>query len=156
MGDTEFHEVERGSNFAIYQGPMCVVREDWSGPAIRFTYVGYITAQAAPAYVQRMTSIARTQSRILLFQDFWEATGYDSAWRVECTKWGKDNAAKVAETHILSRSKILNMGVSVVALALPGVVIKSYGKRADFDILAKKAGLPLNPSIPALAAPKQL
>jgi hypothetical protein len=155
MADMVFHEVEKGPGFATYQGPLGVVRTDWNGGTVRFIYVGHIEAAVAPVCIQRWDAALRAAPSVVMFMDYWDATGYDSAWRVDCTEWGKKNPGRVSQAHVVSRSKLLNMAVSVAGLALPGLVIKSYGKRAEFDVLAKKAGLPLNPPMPQLVTAKQ-
>jgi hypothetical protein len=100
---------------------------------------------------------SRMKTNICMFYDYWEATGYESAYRVDAVEWVKKNPGSLVETHFISRSKILNMAVSVAALAVPtGTTIKSYGKRPEFDILCLKAGLPANPPMPQLANAKQL
>jgi hypothetical protein len=125
---------------------------DWSGRNIRTIFVGQIGGGCAQALIKVWS---RTKSDFVQFFDYWDATGYESAYRVDTVDWVKKNPGKLVETHVISRSKILNMAVSVASLAVPSVMVKSYGKRAEFDILAKKAGLPLNPPMPQLVAPKQ-
>jgi hypothetical protein len=154
MVDPAFHEVERGVSFVTYQGSQSIQRLDWSGTTIRSMYVGYIEGWCASTLCQRMDAMLRTAPNVNLLVDYWEATGYETAFRTDSVAWAKNNPGKITEVHVISRSKILNMVVSVASLAVPAVMVKSYGKRAEFDIFAKKAGLPLNPSMPKLAAPK--
>jgi hypothetical protein len=155
MADIVFHEVERGATFATFQGPTCVLRGDWSNGVVRSIFVGHIEAGCAQACIQFWQAGLRTAPKIMLLQDFWDATGYDTPWRTGTTDYAKKQADKFIGAHILSRSKILNMGVSVAALAAPSWVVKSYGKRVDFDLVAKQAGLPLNPPMPQLLTVKQ-
>jgi hypothetical protein len=91
------------------------------------------------------------QSPFVVFHDMWAVKGYESGFRVEMTKWAEKHRGEVKEVHMLTQSKIVSMAISVVGLALPGLM-KGYSQRHDFDVLAKKAGLPLNPPMPVFSA----
>jgi hypothetical protein len=90
------------------------------------------------------------QAPFTVFHDTWAATGYESGLRVEMTKWTEKNKGAVKAVHMLTQSKIAAMAVAVVGLALPGLIV-GYSTRHDFDVLTKKAGLPLNPPMPAFS-----
>ncbi len=154
MADIALREVEKGPAFATYEGSACVVRADWSVGAVRLIYVGHIETAVAQVCIKHWAAAMRTAPKVILFMDYWDATGYETGWRVEATAFAKKNDSKISHSYILSRSKLLNMAVSVAGLAVPSVVLKSFGKRVEFDVEAKKAGLPINPPLPQLVAPK--
>jgi hypothetical protein len=79
---------------------------------------GHIPMEAAAAAIQLRDKSLRARANIHLFDDAWEATSYDSAARLALTEWAKQNASRIGSHHLLLRSKILAMGVSVANLAL--------------------------------------
>jgi hypothetical protein len=144
----DFRQIESGPTFEIYEGPTCVMRVDWTHAAFRAIYVGHIAAACAAPLIKRSEAMVRAgQAPFALFHDAWGATGYESGMRVEMTQWTEKNRGTVKELHMLTQSKILSMAVAVIGLTLPGLM-KGYSKRQDFDVLVKRAGLPLNPSMP--------
>jgi hypothetical protein len=152
MAEPGLREIERGPAFEVYQGPMCALRLDWTrGGAVRAIMVGYASAEMGGIINKRRDAIVRSKVQLTMLYDMWETIGYDSALRLELTKWGQAHKGEEEMVHILSRSKLVNMGVSVVALAVPERV-KGYSKRTEFDVLAKNFGLPLNPPMPAAGA----
>lgn len=136
-----------------YQGALCIGRFDWKGDALRTLYVGHVDAPMGKALVERWEAMLRTSQSIVMFVDAWDMTGYESGFRLDSAPWAQKHPTFIREAHFVTRSKIVSMVASVVGLAVPGIVIKSYAKRAEFDVLAKKAGFPLNPPLPQLAKP---
>ncbi len=93
----------------------------WSGPAI------YVRAEAHGD--RRLTApVLRVKDAVLggaggvaMFYDFWEMPTYDSELRTEWTGWLVRHRAKLTALHVLARSKLVLMGVSVANLALGGL-----------------------------------
>jgi len=141
--------IETGPNFEIYKGALCLQRLDWTREgAVRITHVGHLETWCAERVIQRWDALLRSKvQRITPFEDCWDATGYESGYRVLCTGWTKANPGVSGGVHFLTRSKLLNMAVSVVSLALPGMVT-GYSKRQDFDLMLKKSGLPVTVAMP--------
>ena len=75
--------------------------------------------------------MAMTKAPVTIFDDFDEVTGYDSDTRLRMTEWTRDNDSVVSGVHILFRSKLVAMGVSVANLALQGS-IRSYDDGSKF------------------------
>lgn len=145
-------EIEAGPTFEIYQGASCLQRLDWTREgAVRITHVGHIETWCAERLTQRWDALVRAKQRITPFEDCWDATGYESGYRIACTAWTKAHPSVTTGIHFLTRSKLLNMAVSVVSLALPGTVT-GYTKRQDYDIVLKKFGLPVTISMPEFKA----
>lgn len=69
---------------------------------------------------------------IALFDDLERVTGYDTAVRVRLTAWGREHRSHIVAHHILTRSKLVAMGVSVASLALGGA-IEAHSRRDSFD-----------------------
>ena len=145
-----FREIERGPTFEIYHGAGCTNRLDWTRQGIvRTIMMGHAGVASAEAIIRRFEVVVRFTGRITALYDVWDLTGYDSDFRIELTKWGTKNRSTIDAIHATTRSKMVNMGLSVANLAMGGI-LTPYGNRADFDAVAKRFGLPLNPSMPAL------
>ena len=80
--------------------------------------VGHVTIEAANAAISLRRKALRATPAIHLFDHAWDATGYDSEVRLTLTAWAKENADRIESHHLLLRSKILAMGVSVANIAL--------------------------------------
>ncbi len=81
------------------------------------------------------------QSRIQIFCDWGDATGYDSDVRVTFTSWVAAQSQR-AKLYMLVTSKIVAMGVSVANLALNGA-LEVFNNRSVFESRLRnaKAGL---------------
>jgi hypothetical protein len=146
----ELSLVEGGAWFEVFGGPRSIQRLDWTRQgAIRSIVRGDAGGENAEVLIRRADHLIRAHGRITLLHDFWELTSFGSAFRVELVRWGQTNPNRFDAVRILTRSKIVNMGVAVMNQALGGIVT-TYGMRAEFDIVAKKLGFPLFPAMPAL------
>lgn len=67
-----------------------------------------------------------------VFHDWEDMTGYDSAVRVAMADWYREIHDRVGRVHVLTSSRLVAMGVSVVALAV-GARIESHTTRAGFE-----------------------
>jgi hypothetical protein len=150
MPNPTFRAIESGPAFETYQWQGGAMRLDWTGGgAVRGIYFGHVWEECADAIIVRWQVAVRQKQQITHFHDTWGATGYEGAVRVKLTDFAKKHAASFVSVNFLSSSKIVNMAVSVVSLALPTMNIKGYGNRAEFDALCKKCGLLTNPPVPA-------
>jgi hypothetical protein len=150
MGST-LQQIDQGPTFEVFQGPLSVQRHDWNKKGgVRLIVVGFATAENAALAKERYTELQRPNTRWTKMYDFWEMTGYEPAFRADLLKFAQTHLSTTDGIHALNRTKVMNMGISVTSLALPGLV-KGYETRAEFDALCKKLGLPLNPPMPAVA-----
>lgn len=84
----------------------------------RMCVTGRVTAALAEQVVLMLEAALRQHARLVVFDD-WEAlTGYESEARLRMTDWTRLHQEQIPETHILVRSKIVAMGVTVAAMAL--------------------------------------
>ncbi|MDC3952901.1 hypothetical protein [Polyangium jinanense] len=74
---------------------------------------------------------ALTLGDIEVFHDWEHVTGYDSIVRQEFVRWAQEHP-KQGEAHILVKSRIVAMGVSVANVALGGR-LKAYADRPKFE-----------------------
>ncbi len=68
---------------------------------------------------------------IQIFHDFSGVTGYQSEARRVLVDWGVQNKTGIAATHVLFRSKIVSMGVSLATRLLQGQ-LTGYSKPSQF------------------------
>lgn len=93
------------------------------------TIVGRGDEQIARAILEASELILAADGHIVAFHDWMGVTGYTSEARTLITSWSRGRTN--VKVTLLFESRILAMGVSVVALALPGVV--SLSDRALFS-----------------------
>jgi hypothetical protein len=125
---------------------------DWSASAVRSIGVGHLQADVAAVTTQRFEAMMRAgRAPFVHYFDAWRSTGYESGWRVGMVAWTQKHPGIQKEVHVLTQSKVVNMAIAVTNLAVRDLV-KGYSKRQEFDILVKKAGIPVDPPMPALRA----
>lgn len=102
-------------------------------PGVFHTVIaGYIEPAEARRVVAAGDLVIAEAGMLVGFHD-WEAmTGYQSESRALLTDWGVRIRPQVEKVHILVRSRIVAMGVSVASLALRGMLV-SYTQRAAFE-----------------------
>ena len=85
----------------------------------------------------RMSITARP---FLLFNDWTDLESYDTQARIRLTLWVTDIRDRFEAIHILTRSRLVSMGVAVANLALDGFLI-AYGpeQRARYDAALRDA-----------------
>jgi hypothetical protein len=103
---------------------------------VRHASGGFIT----PLTVMGARLLA-TPERIQVFFDLGELLSYDSAARVSVTDWLLTNRARIVSIHVLTRSKLVGMGVAVANLALGGMMVV-HREPAPFNV-ALRSGIRL-------------
>ncbi len=89
-------------------------------------------AEAAPEIIAQRELIVAECGCIALFDDLDLLTGYDNAVRSQLTEWSRKNRPKIVAFHILTRSKLVAMGVGVANLVLGGS-IRIHRVRSAFE-----------------------
>lgn len=97
-------------------------------PVFEVLIVGHGGAEFGPALIRRQDAQLAEAGSLNLFYDFSGMPTYDSELRVACTKWIQAHASFVPKIHVVVRSKMVAMGVSVANLALGGI-IQTYTQR---------------------------
>lgn len=69
------------------------------------------------------------QGSIHLFIDAEHVTSYDSSFRTELTARVAGDRQRIASFHILVKSRLVSMGVSVANLALGGIISATADRR---------------------------
>ena len=93
---------------------------------------GRLTKAIAERIVEADNTVIREDGRLVAFHDWERAESYDTEARLLLTRWGASIARDVEVVHILFRSKLVAMGVSVAALVLGGM-IHPHTTRASFE-----------------------
>lgn len=122
------------------KSPEGAVRLEHLGPGLLATTVtGRGDGVIARAILEASDPIYAAAGRIHSFHDWLGVTGYTSEARMLLTAWAKGR--KNVEATLLFENRILAMGISVVALTLPGV--RSCLDRAAFmaarDVATRQA-----------------
>ncbi|MEZ4297756.1 MAG: hypothetical protein R3B70_22555 [Polyangiaceae bacterium] len=109
--------------------------------------VGHGHGEFGNALVRRFEDIMRTGvKQFASLCDWWDLKTYDSPFRVLHHEFIDRYKAKWDHHHVLTRSKMVAMGVSVAKLAL-GARIKTYNTRAEFDVVSRSYGFTPSPTI---------
>jgi hypothetical protein len=93
---------------------------------------GHATADHLPPIVSAVGSELDAGRRPDVFHDWELMTGYDSAVRVAITDWYRGVRDRVGKVHVLTSSRLVAMGVSVVSLAV-GARVETYASRPSFE-----------------------
>ena len=93
---------------------------------------GHARAPVADAIIVALDAAVAVYGSVIVFDDWYGATGYDSAVRLKLTDWTRRNDAKLRGTHVLVGSRLIAMGLSVAGLAL-GKHFHTYSDRDMFE-----------------------
>ncbi len=85
-------------------------------------------------------SLMKGGTPIRIFHDFSRMTGYRTEARKLIVDWGVENRTLIVETHVLFRSKVVAMGVSL-ATSLLGNQLTGYSQRQPFEAVLQDAVL---------------
>ncbi|GAB4198691.1 MAG: hypothetical protein OHK0013_08190 [Sandaracinaceae bacterium] len=99
---------------------------------------GHAMPPMADAIAERLERELARHGRIVVFDDWEEATGYESEVRIKLTAWTQRYLDRIPETHILVRSRLVAMGISVANLALANR-LRSYTSRKEFEAALDRA-----------------
>jgi hypothetical protein len=82
--------------------------------------MGHGSAELAGFIERDMTRVLEAEGGAHVFADWAKMTGYDSAARIQLTRWMKKIRPLMTGFSVLVRSRFVAMGVSVANLALGG------------------------------------
>jgi hypothetical protein len=99
---------------------------------------GYLESGVVAKITQPIDRLIATGSKPIIFNDWWDLTGYDTDARLKLTDWIFWIRGKIVGSHILVRSKIVSMGVSIANLALGGM-LTVYTDRGEFALAYHRA-----------------
>ncbi len=92
-----------------------------------------VEGRLSPGLVERFIEFAEQSpgDKMRFFHDWWEVDGYDNQARYTLTSWSLKHRKQIESADILTRSKIVKMGVSVGNIALGGLA-KLHDSPASF------------------------
>lgn len=93
---------------------------------------GYADAAVVAPILEHRDRMLRECGSIALFDDLELMTGFHSAVRVGLTEWARVHKARITAFHILTRSTITAMGVTVANVALGGHIC-AHARRESFE-----------------------
>ena len=93
---------------------------------------GYAQASHVDFVLSNRERILSRCGRIAIFDDLEKLQGYDSDVRIRLSKWAREHRSQIVTFHILTRSKVVAMGVTVANLALGGRIC-AHAIRSAFD-----------------------
>ncbi|MDI1478416.1 hypothetical protein [Polyangium sp. y55x31] len=99
---------------------------------------GYLEKEIVSKITQPIDKLIGQGAKPIIFNDWWELAGYDSDARLKLTDWIFWIRGKIVGSHILVRSKIVSMGVSIANLALGGM-LTVYTDRQEFTLAYHRA-----------------
>jgi hypothetical protein len=115
--------VDSGVDFETWEMGTSSMTVRWKGRgALEVVLRVHGHEEFGPIAVRRMDAVLSDAGKIALFFDFTDSPGYDSGLRVFWTQWLQSHLRSVSKMHIVVRSKMVAMGVSVANLALGGII----------------------------------
>jgi hypothetical protein len=103
-----------------------------SSTVVLFIEEGYLESDFADPIAGALDAALAERGKLHIFVDAYNLDGYEPRVRTSATEWLKAHRARVEVQHMLVRSKITRMGLSVASLALGGV-LQGHSARATFD-----------------------
>ena len=97
---------------------------------------GYARAEHIDFVIESRERILRECGKLAIFDDLEDLRGYDSDVRTRLTAWSRANRPKIVAFHILLRSKIVAMGVSLANMAIGGAIVAHTNRTAFEQALA--------------------
>jgi hypothetical protein len=134
-------KVESGPTFEVWQLRASSMRLDWSRAGIvELTLSGHGYAEFVAPSLRRWNETLLTCERLTLLVDFWDMPGNESQLRLGMTDWVLEHRTRLEPIHLLTRSPLVRMGVTVANIALGGL-IQIHGMRATYDSALKAPGV---------------
>jgi hypothetical protein len=137
-----------GPTFIRSSSKRCEAIVGMPAPAvIVLVFRGHLDAELATRVTEDCDRIIASYTRIAVFNDMEDVTGYEPGWRAVMTTWGMENTARAPSVNVLFRSKLVATGVAVSNLALGGILV-SYSRREPFEERMREAGVLVPPRFP--------
>ena len=95
-------------------------------------FKGYLEPDSARLLIDRLERLMGTRNAIDAFNDWEGISGYDTEARVLLTEWVRRTRPRFRSIHVLVRSRLVGMGISVANLALGGM-LTAHHERRSFD-----------------------
>lgn len=118
------------------------------------TGIGYNSGASAPLVTEEVERAIPAQGKVLSFVNLSLQTGQASAAREWWIEWSKQHRPRIEGVHILVRSRIMDMAISVIRMFVGGL-IHSHSEPESFEAAIRERvpsfqGLPTFPDLPPL------
>jgi len=125
-----------------------------SSGIVLVTGIGYNSGACAPLVTAEMTRAIPAHGKLTSFVNLSLQTGQASAAREWWAGWVKEQRPHIEGAHILVRSRLMDMAISVTRMIIGGI-IQSYTEPAPFEAAIRERvpsfrGLPKYPDLPPL------
>lgn len=109
-------------------------------PGVLYTRVmGHADLECVHHLMRAFDRVASlTPDRVEAFHDWERISGYDAEVRPVYTRWSQGHPERIGALHILVRSRIVAMGITVANVALGGVMT-AHNDRAEFEKVRAEA-----------------
>lgn len=95
-------------------------------------YSGALTGELYGAMAELVARRLVQQPSLRMFIDLEAVTDFEAAFRDGWAGWFRTNRKSLRELHVLFRSRLIGIALTVIGVATGGN-IKTYGERAAFD-----------------------
>ncbi|MBK7399764.1 MAG: hypothetical protein IPJ34_26790 [Myxococcales bacterium] len=99
---------------------------------VRMTVEGRASGPMSQRIVQLLEGALARHGQLAVFDDWENATGYESEVRIRLTDWTERHQQRIPETHVLAGSKLVSMGLAVAAIVLRKP-LQVHPTRASFE-----------------------
>lgn len=96
-------------------------------------------AQAELAMLKELDAELKRSGSLTVFADLREMPRMSAQSREVATTWLRDNRANIKASHVLVRSKLVEMAMAIVAMVVGGGILKLYSRPDTFLDLVRTA-----------------
>jgi hypothetical protein len=96
------------------------------------TGFGYNSGECAPLVTAELARAIPEAGKLTTFVNLTAQTGQASVAREWWAAWARQHRPRLAATHILVRSRMMDMAISVMAMIIGGGMIQSHTDPAEF------------------------
>lgn len=116
------------------------------------TGIGYNSGECAPLVTAELSRAIPATGKLTPFVNLSEQTGQASVAREWWADWAKQNRSRLTTTHMLVRSKMMDMAISVLVMLIGSEMVRTHSNRSTFEaaIAERVRGFRALPSYPDL------
>jgi len=110
----------------------CAVLQRLARGVLLITAVGDFETPSASETMKDFENELEVGGKLVLFINLLERKSVASSSRQSWSEWARKHRDRL-RSHVLVRSKLVDMAISVIAMLAGGVSVKSYSNVADFE-----------------------
>lgn len=101
-------------------------------------YAGVLTAELYTGAVEIMARRLAVRPTLRMFADLGDIEDYDAGFREGWAGWFRAHRQSIGELHVLFRSRLVGIGLTVIGVATGGRIL-TYSDRAAFERVVPRA-----------------